>query len=329
MQKITGFYIVLYVSYLIYSRSEVAKNVFIGFIPFEEHMKLQNKTLIKLRKLINEEIEYRSGPRIVDFFNQFGSDDIYGEGFPSRWIYTDAKLQEINDTPKLDQCIQELFAPINFVEDMDKLDSLIENFNKYLVFDGWKIVRKKQNIILEPTADIDKVLGTERYVNGPENYFLAKEFEDIPLEQIVNDERIHQFLQSRLNETKMAIQHQLYLSAIFMCGSILEGILLYIESKFPKLFNQAKSSPKTKEGKIRPFAEWSLADSINVANEIGFLGADVKKFSHALRDFRNYIHPYEQMSQNFVPDEHTTNICFQVLKAALFQIHKKLKTIEN
>ena len=53
---------------------------------------------------------------------------------------------------------------------------------------------------------------------------------------------------------------------------------------------------------------------------------DVKKFSHALRDFRNYIHPYQQMSIGFQPDEHTARICFQVLKAALYQIEQKSKS---
>lgn len=49
-------------------------------------MKLSSKTLEKLRNLINEETDYRSGPKLVEFFNQFGFHDSYGQGFPSRWI---------------------------------------------------------------------------------------------------------------------------------------------------------------------------------------------------------------------------------------------------
>jgi len=43
----------------------------------------------------------------------------------------------------------------------------------------------------------------------------------------------------------------------------------------------------------------------------------IEKFTHCLRDFRNYIHPYQQMCIGFEPDEYMTKICFQVLKAAL------------
>jgi len=59
---------------------------------------------------------------------------------------------------------------------------------------------------------------------------------------------------------------------------------------------------------------------IDVAFELKIIKEDVKKFSHALRDFRNYIHPYQQVSSGFNPDHHTANICFQVLKAAIYQL---------
>lgn len=64
-------------------------------------MQLKKKTLEKLRNLINKETQYRSGPQIVRFFNMLGFNDTYGQGFPSRWIYTDEKLSQINGTPEL------------------------------------------------------------------------------------------------------------------------------------------------------------------------------------------------------------------------------------
>ena len=104
---------------------------------------------------------------------------------------------------------------------------------------------------------------------------------------------------------------------IFLSGSILEGILLAVASKNPKAFNQEKSSPKDENGKVRSFPDWSLAQLINTANDAGFLKLDVKKFSHELRDFRNYIHPHQQSMSGFNPTKHTAEICLQVLKAAI------------
>lgn len=88
----------------------------------------------------------------------------------------------------------------------------------------------------------------------------------------------------------------------------------------PKEFNQAANSPKDKENKVKPFQEWSLAQFIDVAHGLGALKLDVKKFSHELRDFRNYIHPYQQLVSKFTPDKHTAEICLQVLRAAIVDL---------
>ena len=54
-------------------------------------MEISQKTVEKLRNLINEETEYRSGPKLIAFFNNLGFNDEYGQGFPSRWMFTDEK----------------------------------------------------------------------------------------------------------------------------------------------------------------------------------------------------------------------------------------------
>ena len=64
-------------------------------------MILTPKSLEKLRLLINEETEYRSGPQLVQFFNALGFNDSYGQGFPSRWVFTDEKLKVINGSPEI------------------------------------------------------------------------------------------------------------------------------------------------------------------------------------------------------------------------------------
>ena len=39
---------------------------------------------------------YKSGPKLVAFFSEyFGTDDIYGPGFPSRWRYAYDKFVDI------------------------------------------------------------------------------------------------------------------------------------------------------------------------------------------------------------------------------------------
>lgn len=287
-------------------------------------MILQQKTLEKLRDLITHETEYRGGPALVSFFNSLGSNDIYGQGFPSRWKYVDSKLAPMNGTPELDQCVKKLLSPVNFVARISDLDKIINNFNQYLVFDGWKIIRENKEIKFVKATDNDfepKSVVAE----VKEDDFLKKEFSEISLEKLGLDGVITETLNLRFDEIKQCLSSKAPLSVIFLCGSSLEGILLGIASKHPREFNQAKASPKDNAGKPLQFHLWTLSNYIDVAYEVGLLKEDVKKFSHSLRDFRNYIHPYEQVSARFNPDEHTARICWQVLKAALFQLsHLKI-----
>lgn len=289
-------------------------------------MILSQNTLAILREMINEKTEYRKGSVLVKFFNQLGFSDIYGNGFPSRGYYTDEKLQRINGTPELDKCIKMVFSPSGFIGRVDVLRSCLDEFNEYLAFDGWKVEIKNTGVEIHRTSgpDIETKLKKQTSVSGDvsEADFLKVEIEEIDIAQIPVEEVLKPVLEGRISEMKSCFKAQAYLSVIFMAGSMLEGILLSLANQKPRVFNQATMAPKTKDEKVKAFHEWTLNDLINVAHEIGLLKKDVAKFSHVLRDFRNYIHPYQQMSERFFPDENTAKICMQVMKGALLQISR-------
>jgi len=282
-------------------------------------MILNNKTLEKLRLLINEETEYRKGPKLVAFFNALGFKDIYAQGFPSRWVYTDDKLKMINGTPEIDKCIKKVFAPVNFIGRFDELDKYVNDFNQFLAFDNWKVVREEKEIVFVKADKIN--FETKKEVN--EEDFINQEFDEISVYKLNLDGVISEILNSRIQEIKANIKANAPLSAVVMIGSSLEGILLGFASKNPKDFNQANAAPKDKVGKAKLYQDWTLSNFIDVAYELRLIQEDVKKFSHSLRDFRNYIHPFEQMSTGFNPDIHTAKLCWNVLKVAMIQLSKK------
>lgn len=153
-----------------------------------------------------------------------------------------------------------------------------------------------------------------------EDEFISQEFKNVTVDKLGLDPAISAVLTQRLDEIRRCLKAQASLAAIFLCGSTLEGVFLGIACKRPKEFNQSPASPKDISGKVRQFQDWTLSDFINVASDLRLIGQDVKKFSHALREFRNYIHPYEQMASSFNPDGHTAKICWQVLQAAITQL---------
>lgn len=157
-----------------------------------------------------------------------------------------------------------------------------------------------------------------------EDDFLKTDFGKIAFDGLDLDSNVIPLLSVRIREAELCLNSGAYLGSIFLSGSALEGILLNVATSNSLTFIQANNAPKVKNSeKVKPIQVWTLAELIDVAHEVDYLRLDVKKFSHVLRDFRNYIHPYAQMSANFRPDRHTAGICLQVLRAAIIGLKDK------
>lgn len=156
-----------------------------------------------------------------------------------------------------------------------------------------------------------------------EEDFLEKKFKNVSLSRLDINPNLLPILEKRLEEVNKCLKGNIPISCIFLIGSILEGLLLDTASKSPSKFNESNCCPKDKNGKVLSFPDWKLAQFIDVSHDIGLIKLDVKKHSHSIRDFRNYIHPYQQMDSNFDPDIHTAKICLQVLKAVIADLSRE------
>ena len=174
-----------------------------------------------------------------------------------------------------------------------------------------------QTVLERARSIVDRLAGRSSAVDSAtnESEFLDHEFAIPSVDKLPIDAQVVPIVEARLKEAGVALAAGAHLSVIFLCGSVLEAVLLGAAQQAPTDFNQA-NAPR-RNGSPKRFHEWSLAQLIDVASELGVLKLDVKKFSHGLRDFRNYIHPYQQLVSGFTPDEHTAKLCFQVLSAAL------------
>lgn len=161
---------------------------------------------------------------------------------------------------------------------------------------------------------------TNEITGNETDNFLHRKFIIPNIQSLPIKAEVVPIIEKRLEEAQKALGAKAYLSVIFLCGSILEGVLLGYAQKNPANLNQTSTSPKGNNGKVKPFQDWSLAQFIDSACEIGLLKPDIKAFSHGLRDFRNYIHPYQQLLSGFIPDEYTAKVCLQVLNAALASV---------
>lgn len=241
-----------------------------------------------------------SNASLQDFMNDFKIDlsshkyDKYGSSKAKRF----RAFWEIEEDDIVADVLQAL---LNLAESIRKLETKdIELAQKYIN------ILKGDNAI----QDIIKKEFTE-------NDFLKQEFSKIDISLLNLDYNFEKIIAQRIKEIELSLNSGASLSVIFLCGSTLEGLLLNEASKNPQKFNSSKSAPKNRDGKVKVLHEWTLNSLIDVSYEVGIIKLDIKKFSHTLKDFRNYIHPRQQASQNFNPDKHTAEISWQVLKATI------------
>ena len=149
---------------------------------------------------------------------------------------------------------------------------------------------------------------------GAEAAILTRVFQPELFNRLPVDEPMREALVARMHEAQRCIGANANLAAVILCGSVLEGMCLGYGARNAERVNRAFADRYKRPAK--PLPEWRLSEWIDVLAQLGDLSPNVEKFGHGLRDFRNYVHPAEQLAHRFPPDAHTARIGFQVVVAA-------------
>jgi len=282
--------------------------------------KLDSATLDSLADFVcGDEIEkypeYRSSSYLTRFFQNININAIHDGSTRKWWVLELLKQFTLED---LEKVILRLVDIREYKADKKKLEMAAKVMNDILFMENMSVVFQGRDPILVSLKQSSKpIVSAMNSSTDSEEEFLEKDFEEHDVSKFGFDGANEEILKARILESRECLKYKCPLSSVIMSGSVLEGILLGIATKYPQKFQSAVASPKDKTGKVLPLPDWKLAGFIDVAYELGVIGLDVKKFGHALRDFRNYIHPYEQYSSKFSPDIHTAKICLQVLNATI------------
>jgi Abortive infection C-terminus len=117
-------------------------------------MKISERTIKRLGEIITGDkalSPYRSGPKLVTFFNDLGTNHTYGQGFPSRWTFAEDCVRQFNDTPILKRIILSALDPRDFMgatvydktSQQNKPASVqdaLTYLNEFLAYDGYEVV---------------------------------------------------------------------------------------------------------------------------------------------------------------------------------------------
>lgn len=257
--------------------------------------------------------QYRKGYELTQFFNNCGLSYVH-DGNTRKWWVLD-KLIECNNS-QITDIIKRLASPREYNGNKEKIKQAISVLNEILYIEGLKVkIQGIDPIIERVTIDYSSLDEDSQELKPlPPPNFTALQL-GIEIESL---------LEKRWNEADICFKNGAYTASIIIMGSLLEGMLLGTLKNNLKEANQANAAPKDKEGKVKKIHEWTLSEMINVAHTIGWLDLDIKKFSHSLREFRNLIHPYQQIIEKNFPDKDTCEISWLVVQAATNDLAKVL-----
>ncbi len=176
-------------------------------------MHIGERTIQMLAKLVTGDTKvtpYRSGQKLVRFFNDLGCNDQYpeGGGFPSRWKFAEDKLRELNGSDAIRAVLLRIFDPREYLDFDRPAAEPIEQLNKYLRFDHYEVVLDEDHV------KVRSLRGASVELEHP-----YKE----------SAELTHLFIDEQIQKCEKKIREEDFDGAITNARSLLEAVLVSLE----------------------------------------------------------------------------------------------------
>jgi len=258
---------------------------------------------------------YRTGSELTRFFQRVGFSNFRHDGSTRKWWTLDV-LNQLSGN-NLRAVVLRLANPREYRGQQEQVAQAIARLNEMLMVEG---LRVELDGVIPKLSEV-----TPRFVERIEEPDL-RPLPPPDFLRLAIEPGLGEILADRWEQAQRCLNAEAYVASVMIMGSILEGMLLAVLQRFPQEGNACKAAPTDpKTGRVKYFAEWSLSDMINVAHEANWIDLDVKRFSHPLREFRNLIHPYQQMLTKTFPDKDTCEIGWLVVQAAANDLAKRLR----
>lgn len=196
---------------------------------------------------------------------------------------------------------------------------LLEHWKLVALRDGKTPSAYEQDVIDTATAVFQS--ADDPALSEEDVAFLNKDLGSLNLDALPSELTAGQVIADRMGEIDRALEVDAPLAVIFLVGSTVEGLLFELAMGHPTDFLTSPVAPRLKD-KTKPLDQWSLSELIAVARERGVLSEDVAKHADQVRNFRNYIHPRQQLKEGFTPRIETARIAQQVLKGVLADLER-------
>ncbi|WIY04260.1 hypothetical protein QRX60_10585 [Amycolatopsis mongoliensis] len=218
-----------------------------------------------------------------------------------------------DDRPAIERLICRVCDPIEYDDGPSTADEFRVVINEKLAAEGLVVTLVAGRPVLgELAADGEK----PRYTVPPD---LRKR-----LDALINDTGAVEMLSRRVEETQVCEVGGAYTMAIIGIGSFVEGLLLTVLTERDaeiKANGFADSEQRNQRGR---HDRATLQQLIDIAHAKDWIQLDAKAFAHNVRDFRNFIHPRKEMTEQPRFDADSVMLCWAPVHAILNDLEQKL-----
>lgn len=266
-----------------------------------------NRPAIKAlaQELISGQSGYRTGQDIVNTFEDYGF--VYEMSGESRAAFAENCLNDIQSKGSVEDFLIQMVNPINYPGDstaqsvMDVVNNILLPYGASLV-----LVGVKPNIIEIPASTLTHPRPNSTHLAKP-NFAKAK-----------GSAAFIKLLEDRWEEAVITYSSFAPRMTVIALGGILEGALLAYTDANKIAALGSKKAPRDNRGSlISDIDKWKLEQLIDVVADLGWIHQSREKFSHVVRQYRNYIHPAREMKEGVSIDQGACDISWIVVKASL------------
>lgn len=169
-------------------------------------MRLSEYTLKHLAKAVCGDSGYTpyvKGHELVLLFNMYGFNDVYEQGFPSRWKYTEDKLRVMNGKDTVRKIIEETVDPRKYHGLGITVENAVKEINEFLKFDKYEL----------------RKIG---------DYYKLTDIKGVLIQAETSKEINHDFINEQIDKCKRKILEEDYNGAVTNSRSLIEAIFIEI-----------------------------------------------------------------------------------------------------
>jgi len=155
------------------------------------------------------------------------------------------------------------------------------------------------------------------------SYLYTKQVEQAKAEQVepsasefwsVVDPVLRAQLEADWHEAQLVYEVKAWKACLVLCGGIVEGLLFDVCRRRE---SEARLEHEKLHRRSRRLDRWGLDDLITVAQAMGVVEPSAFHLSHALREYRNLVHPAKQTAQGITVAEDEAAIAINIVRVLL------------